>query len=123
MSIDWEKEVSHRSDELINDLSELVSIDSSRDTEHKTSDFPLGPGPAKALQTFLHFAERDGFKTKNVDNLAGRIELVIVMTLSPSYLTLMSFLKDQVGILTILNLLSKMVVSMLAVLPMIKALV
>jgi len=75
MSIDWEKEVSHRSDELINDLSELVSIDSSRDTEHKTSDFPLGPGPAKALQTFLHFASRDGFVTKNVDNLAGRIEL------------------------------------------------
>jgi dipeptidase PepV len=75
MSIDWEKEVAHRSDELINDLSELVSIDSSRDTEHKTSDFPLGPGPAKALQTFLHFADRDGFKTKNVDNLAGRIEL------------------------------------------------
>jgi len=74
MSIDWEKEVSHRSDELINDLSELVSIDSSRDTEHKTSDFPLGPGPAKALQTFLHFADRDGFDTKNVDNLAGRIE-------------------------------------------------
>ncbi|MFC6175204.1 dipeptidase PepV [Companilactobacillus huachuanensis] len=75
MSIDWEKEVSHRSDELINDLSELVSIDSSRDTEHKTSDYPLGPGPAKALQTFLHFADRDGFTTKNVDNLAGRIEL------------------------------------------------
>ena len=74
MSIDWEKEVSHRSDELINDLSELVSIDSSRDTEHKTSDFPLGPGPAKALQTFLHFADRDGFDTKNVDNLAGRIQ-------------------------------------------------
>lgn len=28
MSIDWEKEVAHRSDELINDLSELVSINS-----------------------------------------------------------------------------------------------
>lgn len=75
MSIDWEKEVSHRSDELLNDLSELLSIDSSRDVEHKTKDFPLCPGPAKALQTFLHFAERDGFVNKNVDNLAGRIEL------------------------------------------------
>lgn len=74
MSIDWEKEVAHRSDELINDLSELVSINSQRDIEHKTSDYPLGPGPAKALQTFLHFADRDGFTTKNVDNLAGRIE-------------------------------------------------
>ncbi len=75
MSIDWEKEVSHRSDELLNDLSELLSIDSSRDVEHKTSEYPLGPGPAKALQTFLHFADRDEFSTKNVDNLAGRIEL------------------------------------------------
>ncbi|AKP66903.1 dipeptidase PepV [Companilactobacillus ginsenosidimutans] len=75
MSIDWEKEVAHRSDELLNDLSELLSIDSSRDVEHKTNDYPLGPGPAKALQTFLHFAERDNFKNKNVDNLAGRIEL------------------------------------------------
>lgn len=75
MSIDWEKEVSHRSDELLNDLTELLSIDSSRDIEHKTENYPLGPGPAKALQTFLHFAERDNFKTKNVDNLAGRIEL------------------------------------------------
>ncbi|WP_125763715.1 dipeptidase PepV [Companilactobacillus hulinensis] len=75
MSIDWEKEVAHRSDELINDLTELVSIDSQRDIEHKTSDYPLGPGPVEALQTFLHFADRDGFETKNVDNLAGRIEL------------------------------------------------
>ncbi len=75
MSIDWEKEVAHRSDELLNDLSELLSIDSSRDVENKTKDFPLGPGPAKALQTFLHFADRDNFTTKNVDNLAGRIEL------------------------------------------------
>lgn len=75
MSIDWEKEVAHRSDELLNDLSELLSIDSSRDTEHKTNDYPLGPGPAKALQTFLKFADRDNFTNKNVDNLAGRIEL------------------------------------------------
>ncbi|APX71038.1 dipeptidase PepV [Companilactobacillus allii] len=74
MSIDWEKEVAHRSDELINDLTELVSIDSQRDIEHKTSEYPLGVGPAEALQTFLNFANRDGLKTKNVDNLAGRIE-------------------------------------------------
>ncbi|WP_099975092.1 dipeptidase PepV [Lactobacillus terrae] len=74
MSIDWEKEVSLRSDELINDVSELVSINSQRDVEHKTSDYPLGPGPAKALKTFLGMAERDGFTTKNIENVAGRIE-------------------------------------------------
>lgn len=74
MSIDWEKEVAHRSDELINDLSELVSINSQRDVEHKTEEYPLGPGPSKALKKFLSFANRDGFTTKNVDNLAGRIE-------------------------------------------------
>ncbi|KRK64085.1 dipeptidase PepV [Companilactobacillus tucceti DSM 20183] len=74
MAIDWEKEIAHRSDEMINDLSELVSINSQRDVEHKTDEYPLGPGPAKALKIFLNFAKRDGFETKNVDNLAGRIE-------------------------------------------------
>ncbi len=35
----------------------------------------LGPGPAKALEAFLTIAQRDGFKTLNVDHVAGRIEL------------------------------------------------
>ncbi len=34
----------------------------------------MGPGPAEALQAFLKMAERDGFKTTNLDNLAGFVE-------------------------------------------------
>lgn len=40
----------------------------------KTAEAPLGPGPAKALQAFLNMAKRDGFKTTNLDNLAGFVE-------------------------------------------------
>ncbi|MGO3732666.1 MAG: M20/M25/M40 family metallo-hydrolase, partial [Vagococcus sp.] len=56
------------------DLFELLKINSVRDLEHKTKELPVGPGPAKALETFLSFGARDGFKIKNIDNLAGHVE-------------------------------------------------
>ncbi|WP_416353086.1 dipeptidase PepV [Agrilactobacillus fermenti] len=74
MTINWQTAIQDYQDDLIRDLSELLAINSERDIEHKTSDFPLGPGPAKALQKMLAFAERDGFATKNINNVAGRIE-------------------------------------------------
>ncbi|GAB2024105.1 dipeptidase PepV [Lactovum odontotermitis] len=72
--IDWEKEVAARKDDLFADLFELLRISSVKDMAHATEEFPLGPGPAKALQKFLELAERDGFRTKNLDNLAGHFE-------------------------------------------------
>lgn len=74
MTIDWEKEVKQREPEMLADLAELIAIDSSRDDEHKTATAPLGEGPREALRKVLSFGERDGFTTKNIDNLAGRIE-------------------------------------------------
>ncbi|WP_156647735.1 Sapep family Mn(2+)-dependent dipeptidase, partial [Loigolactobacillus coryniformis] len=74
MTIDWEKEVKQREPEMLADLAELIAIDSSRDDEHKTATAPLGEGPRDALRKVLSFGERDGFTTKNIDNLAGRIE-------------------------------------------------
>lgn len=74
MNIDFKKEAEKKRDDLINDLSTLVNIDSVRDDAHKTAEFPLGPGPAKALQQVLAFGERDGFVTKNIENMAGHIE-------------------------------------------------
>lgn len=71
---DWKKLAMNYQDDLLNDLQTMIAIDSSRDTEHKTADEPLGPGPSKALRQFLSFAQRDGFVTKNIDNVAGRIE-------------------------------------------------
>jgi acetylornithine deacetylase/succinyl-diaminopimelate desuccinylase-like protein len=74
MKINWTKEVEQRKEELLKDLNELLSIDSVRDIEHRTTEYPLGPGLALALQKVLSFGERDGFEVKNVDNLAGHID-------------------------------------------------
>ncbi|WP_461225043.1 dipeptidase PepV [Lacticaseibacillus suihuaensis] len=74
MTIDWQKEAENYRDDLLQDLTTLLRIDSARDVAHGTQDEPLGPGPAKALRAMLALAERDGFKTLNVDNVAGRIE-------------------------------------------------
>lgn len=73
MTIDWQQAASAYQDELLQDLTTLLKIPSERDTAHGTKDMPLGPGPAQALQAFLAIAERDGFTTKNVANVAGRI--------------------------------------------------
>ncbi len=70
----WQAEAEKIRPQLLLDLKSLLQIDSARDVAHKTAEFPLGPGPAKALQAMLGLAERDGFNTLNVDNVAGRIE-------------------------------------------------
>ena len=75
MTINWQQEAEKLEPQLLSDLTTLLKINSERDTDHQTKAYPLGPGPAKALEAFLTIAERDGFKTLNVDNVAGRIEL------------------------------------------------
>lgn len=72
--IDWLNEAKKYQDDLLRDLEMILTIPSVRDTEHATSEFPLGPAPAEALTTMLDLATRDGFATKNVENVAGRIE-------------------------------------------------
>ena len=72
--IDWKKEAEKYKEAYLADLKELVAIDSSRDLEHATDEFPLGPGPAKALEKFLEFGNRDGFTTHNIENIVGYIE-------------------------------------------------
>ena len=75
MTINWQQEAEKLEPQLLSDLTTLLKINSERDTDHQTKAYPLGPGPAKALEAYLTIAERDGFKTLNVDNVAGRIEL------------------------------------------------
>lgn len=72
--IDWLNEAKKYENDLLRDLEMLLTIPSVRDTEHATADAPLGPGPAEALTTMLQLAQRDGFTTKNVEHVAGRIE-------------------------------------------------
>lgn len=72
--INWKKEVESRKDDLLNDLKILLSIDSVRDDSKVTEEYPVGPGPAEALDAFLELGKKDGFTTENFDNLAGHIE-------------------------------------------------
>ncbi|CAJ1228422.1 dipeptidase PepV [Levilactobacillus zymae] len=74
MAIDWQKLAQRYRDAYLADLKTLVGIDSSRDDALATADYPLGPGPAKALIAFLDLAKRDGFMVKNLDNLVGYVE-------------------------------------------------
>ncbi|MEB7429304.1 dipeptidase PepV [Enterococcus lactis] len=74
MEINWLQEAQKRKEMLLEDLSELLRINSVRDIEHQTDEYPLGAGPALALKKVLSFGERDGFRVKNIDNLAGHIE-------------------------------------------------
>ncbi|QNQ81926.1 dipeptidase PepV [Lactobacillus sp. PV037] len=75
MELDYKKLAQEKKEDILHDLQELIAIDSSEDLAHKSEKYPLGPGPAKALEKFLHFAKRDGFDTENFDNYAGRINM------------------------------------------------
>lgn len=75
MKYDFESAAKAYTDAMVSDLSALITIDSERDTQHATADAPLGLGPAMALNSVLAMAQRDDFKTKNVENVAARIEL------------------------------------------------
>lgn len=72
--INWKEEVKKYQDDFLEDLKELLRIDSVRNDDEATDEFPVGPGPAKALHKVLEFGERDGFETKQLENWAGHIE-------------------------------------------------
>ncbi len=75
MTIDWQKEVEARKEDLLNDLVGLLKINSEREDDKTSADAPFGPGPKAALLHMLSYGERDGFVVKNVDNYAGHIDL------------------------------------------------
>lgn len=70
----WREKVQQYEDQIIDDLKGLLSIESVRDDSQASKDAPVGPGPREALDYMYKIAERDGFKTYDVDHIAGRIE-------------------------------------------------
>lgn len=74
MTIDFKKEVDLRKEGLMADLFSLLAIKSEREDDKADKEHPFGPGPVKALEHFLAMAERDGYKTRNIDNYAGDFE-------------------------------------------------
>ncbi|XKU94298.1 dipeptidase PepV [Lactobacillus acidophilus] len=74
MNLDYKELAQAKKEDILRDLGELIAIDSSEDLDNTSVEYPVGPGPVKAMKKFLSFAERDGFHVKNVDNYAGRVD-------------------------------------------------
>ena len=74
MTIDFKQEVLNHKEDLLKDLFELLSVRSILGTDI-TEETPFGGGPREALDLFLSFGKRDGYKTKLVENKAGHIEV------------------------------------------------
>ncbi|WP_341300109.1 dipeptidase PepV [Lysinibacillus sp. FSL H8-0500] len=73
--MDWLQAAKDRQDELIQELQELVQIDSVLDEETATAEVPFGDGPLQALEWLLAKGHKEGLPTKNIDNYAGHIEM------------------------------------------------
>lgn len=73
--VNWLEEVTKRKEELFEDLFRLLRVPSVREDDKATPEAPVGPGPKKALETFLEMAKEDGFVTQQFGPWAGRIEI------------------------------------------------
>jgi succinyl-diaminopimelate desuccinylase len=74
MNINFEKEVLKRKDQMIEDLSNLIKINSELTTfDPNRKGAPFGEGCSEALNLMLDFGARDGFDTVNLEGYAGHI--------------------------------------------------
>ena len=60
--------------EYLNDLFDLLRINSVRVEQPEVKDAPFGYGCVEALKYVLELGKKMGFKVKNIDNVAGHIE-------------------------------------------------
>ena len=75
MTIPFKQEVLKRKDQLIEDLQNLVRINSELTTfDPKRKGAPFGEGIRQAHDLMLGLGQRDGFETVDLDGYAGHIE-------------------------------------------------
>lgn len=51
--LDYKKLAQEKKDAILNDLKELIAIDSSEDLNNTSKEYPVGPGPVKAMYLLL----------------------------------------------------------------------
>ena len=73
--MDWLQAAKARQDELVQELQELVQINSVLDEETATTEMPFGKGPLEALEWLLAKGQMAGLQTKNLHSYAGHIEM------------------------------------------------
>lgn len=71
--MDYANLVGQYKDDLIDDLFGLLKIESVKGEPAKNA--PVGEGPKEALDYMMSLGERDGMVSKEVDNLAGHLEM------------------------------------------------
>lgn len=67
-------EVKKNQDQLISNMQDLLRIDSVLIENPNSKDAPFGEGIRKSLDFLLELGKKYGFKTKNINNVAGHIE-------------------------------------------------
>lgn len=72
--MDWQLEAEKRQEKMLNELQQLIRIPSVL-SEDAAPDAPFGKDVKKALDWFLAKGTENGFETKNVDNIAGHLEI------------------------------------------------
>ena len=73
--MNWYELANARKEELISELIALLQIESLLDEDQSTVEHPFGPGPKAALDFMLQKGVEQGMITKNIDNMAGHIEM------------------------------------------------
>ncbi|MEK4230382.1 dipeptidase PepV [Solibacillus sp. FSL H8-0538] len=73
--MDWLKTAQSREQELVAELQQLIQIESILDEENATDVVPFGDGPLAALSFMLDKGAEQGMTVKNIDNMAGHIEM------------------------------------------------
>ncbi|MCF7932107.1 MAG: dipeptidase PepV [Acholeplasmataceae bacterium] len=74
-TIDFKKEVEKRRDEILNDLTGLIRINSELTTfDPNRQGAPFGEGIQEAFDFMLNLGKRDGFETENLEGYAGHIQ-------------------------------------------------
>lgn len=73
--MNWLQLAEQRKQELIQELQELIEIESVLDEKLATENAPFGPGPLAALNWLLEKGKSQGMQTKNIDYMAGHIEI------------------------------------------------
>lgn len=72
--MDWQLEAEKRQESMLKELQELIAIPSVLNTD-ATPDAPFGKEVKRALDWFLDKGRERGYQVKNVDNIAGHLEI------------------------------------------------
>jgi len=73
--MNWLKIAQERQEELLTELQQLIQIESVLDETKASKAVPFGEGPLAALNFMLEKGTEQGMTVKNIDNMAGHIEM------------------------------------------------